>query len=64
MIVILLSPGRFFAANVLKAMMAYLVMNYDVKLKDGETERPKDFEFGHITIPNPDAKVMFRRRQN
>lgn len=44
-------------------MMAYLVMHYDVKLEDGEKERPKDFEFGVNIIPNPDAKVMFRRRQ-
>lgn len=64
MIVVLFSPGRFFAANELKAMMAYLVMHYDVRLGDGETERPKDIEFGVHIIPNPDAKVMFRRRHH
>lgn len=45
-------------------MMAYLVKHYDVKLEDGETERPKDFEFGSSVIPNPKAKVLFRKRQN
>lgn len=57
------SPGRFFAANELKAMMAYLVMHYDVKLADGETARPKDLEFASSVVPNPKAKVMFRKRQ-
>lgn len=58
-----ISPGRFFAANELKAMMAYLVTHYDVKLADGETTRPKDVEFAYNVIPNPKAKVMFRKRQ-
>lgn len=44
-------------------MMAYLVMHYDVKLADGETARPKDLEFASSVVPNPKAKVMFRKRQ-
>jgi len=35
------SPGRFFASSVMKAMMAYLVINYDIKLEK-EGERPPD----------------------
>ncbi|KAI5118159.1 hypothetical protein M0805_005781 [Coniferiporia weirii] len=56
-------PGRFFAVNELKSMMAYLVLTYDVKLENAEDGRPKDFEFGSAVVPNPKAKVMFRRRQ-
>lgn len=44
-------------------MMAYLVTNYDVKLEDGETSRPKDFVFGYSVVPNPKANVMLRKRQ-
>ncbi|EJD07780.1 cytochrome P450 [Fomitiporia mediterranea MF3/22] len=55
-------PGRFFAANELKAMMAYLVLNYDMKLPDGQ-DRPKDLEFDGSLSPNPKAHVLFRRRQ-
>ncbi|KAI5118158.1 hypothetical protein M0805_005780 [Coniferiporia weirii] len=55
-------PGRFFAANELKSMMAHLVVTYDVRLEDAEAGRPKDFEFGSAVVPNPKAKVLFRRR--
>ena len=34
-------PGRFFAAEVLKLMLAHVVMNYDVKLCG---DRPKNLE--------------------
>ncbi|KAF8145980.1 hypothetical protein K438DRAFT_1629082, partial [Mycena galopus ATCC 62051] len=34
-------PGRFFAVTELKAMMAHLVMNYDVKA-EVEGVRPPD----------------------
>ena len=44
-------------------MMAYLVLNYDVKLEDGLTSRPKNLEFVTSVVPNPKAKVMFRKRQ-
>lgn len=44
-------------------MMAYLLIHYDVKLEDGVTARPKDFEFGSAVVPNLKARVMFRKRQ-
>ncbi len=28
------SPGRFFAADELKALLAYIVLNYDIKADD------------------------------
>ncbi|KAJ7645874.1 cytochrome P450 [Mycena polygramma] len=55
-------PGRFFAATELKAMMAHLVINYDVKAEvDGE--RPPDVVFGTRITPNATGKVYFRKRQ-
>ncbi|KAI5119872.1 hypothetical protein M0805_008543 [Coniferiporia weirii] len=56
-------PGRFFAVCEMKTMMAYLVLTYDVKLEDAEGGRPKDFEFGTSIVPNPKAKVLFRKRK-
>ena len=56
------SPGRFFAANELKAMMAYIVMNYDVKLEQ-EGVRPPNVYAGFVVAPNPTAKVLFRKHQ-
>lgn len=58
-----LSPGRFFAANELKAMVAHVVMNYDVKLeKEGEV--PPPMWVATSLVPNPTASVYFRRRQS
>jgi cytochrome P450 len=56
-------PGRFFAANELKLMLAHIVMNYDVKLEK-EGERPEDMWFMSSCIPNPKAEVMFRKRSD
>ncbi|PCH34176.1 cytochrome P450 [Wolfiporia cocos MD-104 SS10] len=54
-------PGRFFAVNELKVMMAYMVLNYDIKFKDG-VGRPDNIWIWHSVIP-ADVKVMFRKRQ-
>jgi cytochrome P450 len=56
------SPGRFFAANELKAMLAHLVLNYDVKLEN-EGVRPTDVWYGPACVPNQTAEVMFRKRR-
>ncbi|RDX53553.1 cytochrome P450 [Lentinus brumalis] len=56
-------PGRFFAANELKAMLAYVVLNYDLKLP-GDGPRPDNFCFGMNLIPDPKAEILFRRRQS
>ncbi|KAI6005461.1 cytochrome P450 [Pisolithus albus] len=54
-------PGRFFAATVMKTMMAHIVMSYDVKLED-DTCHPQTLRVGRSIVPNPAAKVMFRKR--
>lgn len=56
------SPGRFFAAMELKAMMAHLVLNYDVKLENNGV-RPPDIWLGGYCVPNQKANVLFRKRQ-
>lgn len=55
-------PGRFFAAVELKAMLAHLVVNYDVKfVNDGP--RPANQYMASACLPDSSAKVMFRKRQ-
>ena len=56
------SPGRFFAANELKALLAYLVLNYDMKL-GGDGKRPASIFYGTNVIPSPTGQVLFRKRQ-
>ena len=56
------SPGRFFAANELKALFGHIVLNYDVKMeKPGHLPDP----VWYMTNKTPDAQaeVMFRKRQ-
>ena len=56
-------PGRFFAANEIKAIMGFLLMNYDMKFPDGVTKRPDSLLFETQYLPNPFATVMFKRRK-
>ncbi|KAI1370886.1 ent-kaurene oxidase [Hypoxylon crocopeplum] len=54
-------PGRFFAASEIKMILAYLLLRYDVKLKDGEA-RPSPNMFMMTKSPSMTAEIMFRRR--
>lgn len=54
-------PGRFFAANELKLMLAYVLMTYDVKGEDDKS-RPKNKWYMTTCVPDPDGEVLFRRR--
>ncbi|RWA07174.1 hypothetical protein EKO27_g7931 [Xylaria grammica] len=55
-------PGRFFAAQEIKLVLAYLLLNYDIKLRDGEA-RPKPVVFMMTKSPSQTAEVLFRRRK-
>jgi hypothetical protein len=55
------SPGRFFAASEIKMLLAYVLLNYDVKLA-GSRGHPADWWFGFHSMPDPTVEVMFRRR--
>ena len=57
------SPGRFFAAIELKALFAFLIINYDFKFAgDSPTTRPPNINFAGAVIPNPRARLLFRKR--
>jgi hypothetical protein len=57
------SPGRFFAANEVKALLAHLLMMYDMKLEIGKSTRiPRQFRLGSRYIPR-NANLLFRKRQ-
>ena len=55
------SPGRFFAANEVKAILAHILLNYDVKIANGGG-RPENMWFGRYCLPNTKAEVLFRKR--
>ncbi|KAM5530553.1 hypothetical protein V8D89_015788 [Ganoderma adspersum] len=55
-------PGRFFAASELKAMLAYIILNYDLKL-GGDGKRPANLSFTSQIVPSPTGQVLFRKRR-
>ncbi|KAJ7269675.1 cytochrome P450 [Mycena rebaudengoi] len=53
-------PGRFFAVNEIKLMLAHVLLTYDVKLRDGV--RPTDEWIFTVANANSEADLLFRRR--
>jgi cytochrome P450 len=41
-------PGRFFAANEIKMIVANTVLQYDIKMADGSKGRYPNVEFAHM----------------
>ncbi|KIM19740.1 hypothetical protein M408DRAFT_83114, partial [Serendipita vermifera MAFF 305830] len=63
-------PGRFFAAMELKLLMAYMIVNYDMKWPESDVPasaaeegyRPADLWFNFNFVPNQNAHMMIRTR--
>ncbi|RXW11636.1 hypothetical protein EST38_g14220 [Candolleomyces aberdarensis] len=56
-------PGRFLAVNEVKAMMAHILLNYDIKLPGDSKEIPPGKYFAGARTPAPNAEIMFRKRK-
>ena len=56
-----ISPGRFFAATEVKALLAHILVTYDFKLEEGK-RAPRIRTLGLMQVPEK-ANVMFRKRQ-
>ncbi|KAE8446256.1 hypothetical protein EG329_012342 [Mollisiaceae sp. DMI_Dod_QoI] len=54
-------PGRFFAGMEIKILLAHVLQNYELKLKDGE-QRPLNSLDEIWVIPDQSAEVLFRSR--
>jgi len=54
-------PGRFFAIAELKALLAHMVVTYDIKLEEGK-QVPRQLVISSSRIPG-NADVLFRKRQ-
>lgn len=56
-------PGRFFAANTIKAIMSRIIMEYDFKFEDSQVgRRPVNWVVGEHILPNTSPIVLFRKR--
>ncbi|KAL4939386.1 hypothetical protein BDV06DRAFT_214358 [Aspergillus oleicola] len=54
-------PGRWFAGHVIKMVVAGLLLNYDLRFRDGEGKR-KTFLFQTTNMPDPKTRILVRRK--
>jgi len=54
-------PGRFFAANEIKMIMARLLLDFDFKNEDGSKVRYPNIEIGRQSTPDPRKLLLFKR---
>lgn len=54
-------PGRFFAANEIKLIMARILLTYDIRMPDGVTERYINFSRGSVNAIDPTKEIMMRK---
>jgi hypothetical protein len=55
------SPGRFFAANEIKLILARILLEYEFRMPNGLTERYPNLNMGLDSLPDPTKALMFRR---
>lgn len=55
-------PGRFYASNEMKLVLAHLLLHYDVKLPDGHG-RPRNFTIDSDMFPDPRARLLIKSRE-
>ena len=55
-------PGRYYAGNVLKIMLAKLIDTYEVKL-GGDGSRPRNVENWIALLPDDKTPIMLRKRR-
>ncbi|KAF5024477.1 hypothetical protein F66182_3417 [Fusarium sp. NRRL 66182] len=53
-------PGRFFAANEIKMILAQALLRYDFTLVGPATGRYPNMEFANMSIPDPSRKLLFK----
>ncbi|OMP81510.1 Ent-kaurene oxidase [Diplodia seriata] len=53
-------PGRFFAANVMKLVLAHVAMEYDIRPLE---KRPENVTISDVSVPPGKARIEVRRRE-
>ncbi|KAI0975020.1 cytochrome P450 [Xylaria arbuscula] len=56
-------PGRHYGVNVVKMILARLIIEYDFKFPDGITSSPKKLFADEILFADPNMKISIRLRQ-
>lgn len=55
-------PGRWYAAAMIKMIVANLLLNYEVSFPPGQTERPANTKYDTEIHPDFGQKIVFRKR--
>jgi cytochrome P450 len=55
-------PGRWFASNELKLMLAIIIRDYDIALPEGETVRPPNIIRGTQMRADTSKQIRLRKR--
>ncbi|KUI73673.1 Ent-kaurene oxidase [Cytospora mali] len=55
-------PGRFFAATEIKLLLARILLEYDLKMPDGQKERFANVTVANFCVADLKKEVLFRRR--
>jgi len=56
-------PGRFFAANEIKIILAHLLIDYEFRLPTGKS-RPPMFTLDEVFMVDPSAQIRMRKRSS
>ncbi|KAI1400090.1 putative cytochrome P450 [Hypoxylon fuscum] len=54
-------PGRFFASNQIKIILAYILSHYDIKFEDHVVGRPRNFMFEVNVLADPTKMMLFKK---
>ncbi|KAF2199336.1 cytochrome P450 monooxygenase-like protein [Delitschia confertaspora ATCC 74209] len=54
-------PGRFFAANEIKMIVARTVLEYDFRNEGGRKERYQNHMIGRSSVPDASKKLLFKK---
>ncbi|KAK6215491.1 ent-kaurene oxidase [Colletotrichum tabaci] len=54
-------PGRFFAANEIKMILAYIMVRYDMRMPGGGKEKHPNVGSGARSRKDPGAKIEFKK---
>ncbi|KAG0636839.1 cytochrome P450 [Tuber brumale] len=54
-------PGRYFVVEVMKIMLAFMLLQYDIKYPEGQS-RPPNIQMGELSYPDRTQKLVFKKR--
>lgn len=60
LLILLLSPGRFYISVVAKMILSEFILHYDLKLESPSA--PRSLAWGNAQIPHPLTRLLIRKR--